>query len=158
MENSMFYGSYPPTPYDHHPLLQPGNGQDAEFSYLNGSDYSSEKSFIHGSTPSVESHDCKDADLTAYGIPHRRVPSAQSITTLPRKRKASVEEDYELPVQKKGVLAHVQVQGPNGDYYDLSGQTSPYSPFVPTPTGSTGFPTCVSHGTSPRPSGHHYST
>ena len=154
----MFYGSYPPTPYDHHPLLQPGNIQEAEFQYLAGSDYSPEKSFVHGSVPSVESQTRKDAEVRTFGVPHHRVPSTQSIAALPRKRKASVEDDYDLPAHKKAVLAQVQVQDPNGDYYDLSGQTSPYSPFVPTPTGSTGLPACMSHGTSPRPSGHHYST
>lgn len=63
-----------------------------------------------------------------------------------------------LPLTKKNAIAHVHVQDPNGDYYDLSGQTSPYSPFVPTPTGSTGLPVCAGQSTSPRPSGHHYST
>lgn len=157
MENSMFYGSYPPTPYDHHPLLQPGNVQEAEF-FLTGSDYSSEKSFVQGSAPSVESQNGNDAELRGYGVAHHRAASTQSISTLARKRKASTEDEYDLPIQKKAMLAQVQVQGPNGDYYDLSGQTSPYSPFVPTPTGSAGLPGCASHGASPRPSGHHYST
>ena len=158
LDNSMFYGSYPPTPYDHHPLLQPGNGQDSDYSYLNGSDYSSEKSFVQSHAPSAEQQNCGNAEFRAYGVPHHRVSSTHSITTLPLKRKASSDGDYDLPAQKKTVLAQVQVQDPNGDYYDISGQTSPYSPFVPTPTASTGFPACVSHGASPRPSGHHYST
>ncbi|ETI27823.1 hypothetical protein G647_00272 [Cladophialophora carrionii CBS 160.54] len=158
MDNSMFYGSYPPTPYDHHPLLQPGNVQDADFPYLTGSDYSSEKSFVQGSAPSVESHNGKEAELKAFRAHHHPVASTQNIPTLSRKRKASVEEDYDLPAQKRAVLAQVHVQDPNGDYYDLSGQTSPYSPFVPTPTGSTGLPAYASHGASPRSSSHHYST
>ncbi|KIW24929.1 uncharacterized protein PV07_10607 [Cladophialophora immunda] len=158
IDNQVYYGSFPPTPYDHHPLLQPGNPQEADFQYLAGSGYSSEKSFVHGSAPSVESRERKDRDLRVANAHHQRIPSSHSVQTLPRKRKASTESEYDLPAQKKAVLAQVHVQDPNGDYYDLSGQTSPYSPFVPTPTGSTGLPTCVSHGASPRPSGHHYST
>ncbi|KIW73755.1 hypothetical protein PV04_01848 [Phialophora macrospora] len=159
MDNPMFYGSYPPTPYDHHPLLQPGNVQDVDFPYLTGSDYSSEKSFVQGSGPSVESQNTREAEPRAYGVHHHHaVSSTQSVPTFPRKRKASVEDDYDLPAQKKAVLAQVHIQDPNGDYYDLSGQTSPYSSFIPTPTGSTGLPAYASHGTSPRPSGHHYST
>jgi hypothetical protein len=157
MENGMFYGSYPPTPYDHHPLLQPGNAQEADF-YINGSDYASEKSFVHGNGVAMQPQTTGDAELRAYGVPHQRMPSTHSVATVPRKRKSSVDDDYDLPAQKRGVLAQVQLQDPNGDYYDLSGQTSPYSTFVPTPTGSTGIPACVSHGASPRPTGHHYST
>ncbi|EXJ72924.1 uncharacterized protein A1O5_04073 [Cladophialophora psammophila CBS 110553] len=158
IENPMFYSSFPPTPYETHPLLQPGTSQEADFQYLAGSDYSSEKSFVKGSAPSVESNDRNDVDVRTANAHHHRIPSSQAIPTLPRKRKASTEDAYDLPAQKKAVLAQVQVQDPNGDYYDLSGQTSPYSPFVPTPTGSTGLPAYVSRGASPRPSGHHYST
>lgn len=153
----MFYGDFPPTPYDHHPLLQPGNVQEADFQYSTGSDYQSEKSFENTKAP-VESQDKKDLDdVRAYSVSHHRVPSTQNVAVYPRKRKASCEDEYDLPAHKKAILAQVQVQDPNGDYYDLSGQTSPYSPFVPTPTGSTGPPVCAGHGASPRPTGHHYS-
>ncbi|EXJ88990.1 hypothetical protein A1O3_02054 [Capronia epimyces CBS 606.96] len=153
----MFYGPFLQTPYNHHPLLQPGNIQDPDFQYAPGSDYPHEKSFENGQPLNVESY---DRDIRAFGVPQQRVPSSfHNVAINSRKRKASSVDEFDnVPDQKKATLAQVQVQDPNGDYYDLSGQTSPYSPFVPTPTGSTGFPACPPRGTSPRPSGHHYST
>lgn len=73
-----------------------------------------------------------------------------------RKRKASSSTDMEqAPPTKKLSIAQVHVQDPNGDYFDISGQPSPYSPFVPTPTASNTYQPGLH---SPRPCGHHYST
>ncbi|KAK4935306.1 hypothetical protein LTR10_023622 [Elasticomyces elasticus] len=151
--NPMFFGSYPQTPYDHHPLLQPGNAQNVDFSYVPGNVYH-ERSFEERKPSLMEVQDHK-----TFNVPHQRVSSASSIPPKSLKRKGSSLDGYDAaPAQKKAALTQFQVQDPNGDYYDLSGQTSPYSPYVPTPTGSTGLPACVGQMSSPRPSGHHYST
>ncbi|EXJ95035.1 hypothetical protein A1O1_00153 [Capronia coronata CBS 617.96] len=153
----MFYGPFLQTPYDHHPLLQPSNVQESDFQYAPGHGYPAEKSYENGQHIGVQSYD--NREMRTFGMPQQPVPSSHFAPMNPRKRKASsIEEFDQFPDQKRATLAQVQVQDPNGDYYDLSGQTSPYSPFVPTPTGSTGFPACPPRGASPRPSGHHYST
>ncbi|KAK5214183.1 hypothetical protein LTR99_005188 [Exophiala xenobiotica] len=147
LQSPMFYGSFSQTPYDHHPLLQSGPGQDADFQYMPAQSFEERKP----SRADVR-------DFKTFSVPHSRAASTNSITYKSLKRKVSNIDEYDLPVQKRAAYAQVQVQDPNGDYYDLSGQTSPYSPFVPTPTGSTGIPACAGQIPSPRPSGHHYST
>jgi hypothetical protein len=144
----MFFGSFPQTPYDHHPLLQPENGQEVDYQYALGNEYQSDKRL------KIEA-----ADGNTFGVPHQRSSSTIGIAPNRLKRKASSVDDSEyFPVHKRTTITQVQLQDPNGDYYDLSGQTSPYSPFVPTPTGSAGLPSCAGQVASPRPSGHHYST
>ncbi|KAI1611423.1 hypothetical protein EDD36DRAFT_441450 [Exophiala viscosa] len=151
--NPMFFGSYPQTPYDHHPLLQPGHAQSVDFSYVPGNVYQ-ERNFEERKPTFMEAQDHK-----AFHVPHQRVSSASSVPPKSLKRKVSSLDGYDAaPAQKKAALTQFQVQDPNGDYYDLSGRTSPYSPFVPTPTGSTGLPAYAGQMPSPRPSGHHYST
>jgi hypothetical protein len=82
-------------------------------------------------------------------------PSAPSNNS--RKRKASDGSDYESePIAKKITIQQFQLQDENVDSFDYN-QTSPYSPFVPTPTSSTVF-TGHTTTTSPRLNGHHYST
>ncbi|KIX02102.1 uncharacterized protein Z518_08041 [Rhinocladiella mackenziei CBS 650.93] len=159
VHNPMFYGSFSQAPYDHHPLLHPGNVQETDIQYGPGSDYQSENSFEHGKPSIVDCREGKDANVKPFNAAHQRALSAQNIPMNTLKRKASsVDEFDDPPAHKKAIIAQVHVQDPNGDYYDLSGQTTPYSPFVPTPTGSTGYPACAPNGSSPRPSGHHYST
>lgn len=136
----MFYGTFLQAPYSHHHLLQPTANQDVDFQYV--------------------SQDVKHPvqHMRNLSIPHSRASSTTTIQQSTLKRKASIAEEYDLPAQKRAAVAQVQVQDPHGDYYDLSGQTSPGTPFVLTPTGSTGLPVCAPNFASPRPSGHHYST
>ncbi|KAL2431609.1 hypothetical protein ABEF94_011865 [Exophiala dermatitidis] len=155
--NQMFYGSFLQAPYDHHPLLQPSSIQDPDFQFASGNDFVSGKNYEDGQATSIEAYE--EQHFRPFGVPQQRVPSNYSAPENPRKRKAPSLDEYDsIPEQKKATLGQVQVQDPNGEYYDLSGQNSPYSPFVPTPTGSTGFPACAHRGASPRPSGHQYST
>lgn len=77
---------------------------------------------------------------------HQRNNEAQPVS---RKRKASSPEPEEQQPQKKTVIAQVHVQDPDGDFYELNNQPSPYSPYGSN--ARTGV------NTSPRPS-HHYST
>jgi len=173
VHNPMIYDAFPQGNYDHHPLLHPNGArlvQDADLQFATGNEgYENAKSML------MNIQEDGVSQLRNYSPPHSRVPSASSVLSNPRKRKASsvdsfdnmpaqpkrkassVEEFDMLPIHKRPMVAQVHVQDPNGDYYDLSGQTSPYSQFVPTPTGSTGIPAYTTHGSSPR-SGHHYST
>lgn len=174
IHNPMIFDAFPQGNFDHHPLLQPNGArliQDSDFQYRTaGDEYVDVKPML------MNIQEDAVAQMHPYSSPpHSRVPSASSVLSNPRKRKASsvdgfdtvaaepkrkassVEEFDLLPIHKRPMVAQVHVQDPNGDYYDLSGQTSPYSQFVPTPTGSTGLPAYATHGSSPR-SGHHYST
>ncbi|KAJ9624380.1 uncharacterized protein PV06_03813 [Exophiala oligosperma] len=139
-ENPMFYGTFLQAPYNHHHLLQPTANQDVDFQFVS-----------QDIKPPVQ-------HMRNFSLPHSRAPSTNSIQQPNLKRKASLAEEYDLPAQKRAAVAQVQVQDPQGDYYDLSGQTSPGTPFVLTPTGSTGLPVCAPNFASPKPSGHHYST
>ncbi|KIW16410.1 hypothetical protein PV08_06462 [Exophiala spinifera] len=139
-ENPMFYGTFLQAPYSHHHLLQPTANQDVDFQFVS-----------QDIKPSVQ-------HMRNFSAPHSRAPSTNTIHQPALKRKASMTEEYDQPASKRTAVAQVQVQDPQGDYYDLSGQTSPGTPFVLTPTGSTGLPVCAPNFASPRPSGHHYST
>jgi hypothetical protein len=76
----------------------------------------------------------------------------------PRKRKASEDSYYDqAPVQKKPMSVQLQVQNANNGYYDVSGQTSPYSPFVTTPASTTSNQPPQPFLASYRPTGHQYS-
>lgn len=171
IHNPMLFDAYQQGSYDHHPLLNP-NGprmvQDSDLQFAMGNEeYQDVKPML------VNAHEAAGVpQLSHYSPPHSRVPSSSSVLSNPRKRKASsadafdmvqskrkascVEEFDMLPIHRRPMVAQVHVQDPNGDYYDISGQTSPYSQFVPTPT-STGIPAYTTQGSSPRPS-HHYST
>ena len=79
-----------------------------------------------------------------------------------KKRKVSHDSEIEnvAPQKKRSLPAQVHNHELNADYYDFSGRTSPCSPYVPTPTGSTVFhsglaPTAST--ASPRSFGHQYS-
>lgn len=171
IHNPMLFDAFQQGSYDHHPLLNPNGArlvQESDLQFAIGNeDYQDSKPML------MNAHEVTNAaQLGHYSPPHSRVPSASSIVSNPRKRKASsadgielvqpkrkastVEEFDMLPIHKRPLVAQVHVQDPNGDYYDISGQTSPYSQFVPTPT-STGLPAYTTNGSSPRPS-HHYST
>ncbi len=77
----------------------------------------------------------------------------------PRKRKASDIGHLNLaPAQKKPAHVQLQVQNPNNGYYDASGQTSPYSPYVATPASTASLQPSQPFVPSSRPTGHHYST
>jgi hypothetical protein len=77
----------------------------------------------------------------------------------PRKRKASDSPQYDnAPVQKKPVAMQLHVQNASNGYYDGSGHTSPYSPFVTTPASAASLQPSQSYPGSSRPMGHHYST
>lgn len=75
-----------------------------------------------------------------------------------RKRKASISSDeISQPLPKKVPTQRLKLEDRSAESYGY-GQcaSSPYSPFLPTPTGpyqASGHQTA-----SPRPSGHHYST
>ena len=74
----------------------------------------------------------------------------------PRKRKASTDSDeISQPLPKK--LSTQQLRLQDGESFSYShGVTSPYSPFLSTPTSAATF-TGHQQAPSPRP-GHHYST
>lgn len=77
-----------------------------------------------------------------------------SYSDFPRKRKASVESfDSEVPTSKRVAVA---VQDPQGDYYDLKSEPSPYSSFVPTPTTIPSYHTLQQPAVSPRVYGHQH--
>ena len=76
----------------------------------------------------------------------------------PRKRRASDAVQYDvLPPQKRIASAQIQVQ-PSAQYYDVSGQNSPYSPFIATPVSTASLQPTQAHFQHGRPMGHHYST
>lgn len=79
-----------------------------------------------------------------------------------RKRKASVESfESEAPRAKRIAVPErvaVAVQDPNGDYYDVRSEPSPYSSLVPTPTTMSAFQALHQPTGSPRIYGHQHST
>ncbi|RVX76111.1 hypothetical protein B0A52_00468 [Exophiala mesophila] len=178
MHGSMFYGNFPDVDHEYHPLLHPGGGPhvvEPEFKYPSG-EFLNNQGMDVGKPAGLSLDQLNHAQARNFSVPHTRATSTSSVVMNHRKRKASsvdgfdtapseikrksssVDEFDMLPIHKKRVVAQVHVQDPNGDYYDLSGHTSPYSQFVPTPTGSTGFPSYPGYSSSPRPSGHQYST
>ncbi|RMD40509.1 hypothetical protein DV735_g4621, partial [Chaetothyriales sp. CBS 134920] len=72
-----------------------------------------------------------------------------------RKRKSYSPEYDAAPPSKKAACSQLSV---DGSCYDVSGQTSPYSSFLPTPNSSASFNPSPVVVTSKRPMGHHYST
>lgn len=78
-----------------------------------------------------------------------------SDTNVSKKRKASFDSyPSDAPAPKR-----INVQDPNGDYYDLKSEPSPYSSFVPTPT-TVSAPLVPYHHMkgSPRVHAHQHST
>ena len=97
--------------------------------------------------------------------PQVHKPSEENVvyanTQSSRKRKASVAPfENEAPIAKRIAVPErlaVAVQDPNGDFYDLKSEPSPYSSLVPTPTTMTTFQALHQPTGSPRVYGHHHS-
>lgn len=89
-------------------------------------------------------------------VPIQNQPTTYNSVQPSKKRKASVESfDGEAPRPKRIAVA---LQDPNGEYYDLKSEPSPYSSLVPTPTTISTFHIPQQHTVSPRLVGHQHST
>jgi len=152
--------------YDSLPLFHQdvnGNFPDADLQYVPGGEFTPANGYDDDGekhTGAVESRNGQaGAHSSCPGLDQQDMTAPGATEQNSRKRRASSVSEYDVaaPPQKKSSMAPVPVQEPNGDCYDFSGQTSPYSAYVPTP-GSAGFPAQQAAVASPRAVGHQYST
>ncbi|KKY21914.1 putative transcriptional regulator medusa [Phaeomoniella chlamydospora] len=85
-------------------------------------------------------------------------PATSAAQDLTRKRKLSSSPDDILNPAKRLSGTGLRAQDANAEYAYHAGATSPYSPFLPTPTSSGLYQQRYSQGNSPRSYGHQYST
>lgn len=127
--------------------------------------HASESEFAYLSDDGLSTPDQKKVPLMAtqgrqQSIASIPQPSYQPESTQENRRKRKCDSpQYDVaPPPKKIATTQLQVDSFNGGYYDVSGQTSPYSSFIPTPNSATSFHPSPVVLTSARTIGHHYST
>jgi hypothetical protein len=142
------YFAYEESPYSSQIFYSHGlPSQDADFQYLPEDQLKQHP------------HTAPSSRRTSTIIDHEGNMVPGLVSDNPRKRKASEDFHYDTaPVQKRPVTVQLQVQNANSGYYDVSGQTSPYSPFVTTPASTASHQPSQPFVACSRPMGHHYST
>jgi hypothetical protein len=141
------YLTYGESPYEAQVFYGHGlAGQEADFQYV------SEDHLKH------HSHTAPASRRTSGIVDHDGNFVPALVPDNPRKRKASDPSHYDSAPQQKKPATQLHVQNANNSFYDVSGQTSPYSPFVATPASINSLQPSQPFVPSSRPMGHQYST